>query len=148
MKKLRTFKVSKAAVARVQHPLPIPTVCPHCQSAVELVSNSVIYRKEYGEWPFAYRCVKAECDSYVGLHPKTDIPKGTLANKATRAARKLAHSAFDPLWENEGIDRTAAYEWLAAKIGISADVYNIGYFDVAQCHKVAKICLDNPQGPQ
>ncbi len=145
---MKTFKVSKAAVKRVDNPLPIPTVCPHCNSSVERVSNKVIYRKEYGAWPFAYRCVSDECDSYVGLHPKTDIPKGTMANKATRAARKMAHQAFDPLWEQRGIDRGAAYAWLASMMGIDAKNCHIGWFDVVQCQAAVKICFDNPQGPQ
>lgn len=145
---MKTFKISKAAFKRVENPLPIPTVCPYCKGAVERVSNSVIYRKEYGAWPFAYRCVDAVCDSYVGLHPKTDIPKGTLANKATRAARKMAHQAFDPLWEERGIDRGAAYKWLAEKMGIDPTVTHIGWFSVEQCQSAVKICFDNPKGPQ
>jgi hypothetical protein len=147
--KLKTFKISKVAVARVTSPLPIPTVCPHCGSAVERVSNSVIYRKEYGAWPFAYRCVSAPCDSYVGIHLKTDIPNGTLANKETRAARKLAHAAFDPIFDVHGVERTAAYAWLSGQMGL-ADVgaCYIGWFGIDQCNLVVKICLANPKGPQ
>ncbi len=141
---MKAFKVSKAQVKRVSNPLPVPTICPHCGSTVERVSNSVIYRKEYGPWPFAYRCIDAACDSYVGLHPKTDIPLGTLANKSMRAARKQAKAHLSPMWEVDGLDKSAVYAWLAGKMGI-ADVNHchIGWFDEKQCAQVVQICTDN-----
>lgn len=143
----RKFKVYKAAVARVLNPLPVPTICPHCGNKVELVSNSKIYRREYGEWPFAYKCISAPCDSYVGIHPKTDIPLGTLANKPMRDARKAAKAAFSPLWEKQGMERSAAYAWLAEKMGI-ADINHchVGWFDIEQCNKVIEICNTHLKG--
>ncbi len=38
------------------------------------------------DWPWVYIC--EGCGSYVGMHPFTDIPLGTLADAATREARK------------------------------------------------------------
>jgi hypothetical protein len=141
---MKAFKVSAAQVKKVTNPLPVPTICPHCGSAVERVSNSVIYRKEYGPWPFAYRCVKDECDSYVGLHPKTDIPLGTLANKTMRAARKQAKAMLSPMWEVDGMEKTAVYAWLAGKMGIKdVNHCHIGWFDAQQCAQVVQICIDN-----
>jgi hypothetical protein len=141
---MRKFKVYKAAVARVLNPLPIPTICPNCGGPVAMQSNSVVYRKEYGQWPFLYRCQDATCDSYVGLHPKTDIPLGTLANKETRDYRKKAKGLLMPMWEEQGMDRTDVYAWLAGKMGI-ADVNqcHIGWFNIEQCKQVIQICNDN-----
>lgn len=141
---MRKFKVYKAAVARVLNPLPIPTICPNCGGPVAMQSNSVVYRKEYGQWPFLYRCQDAACDSYVGLHPKTDIPLGTLANKETRDYRKKAKGLLMPMWEEQGMDRTAVYAWLAGKMGIQdVNQCHIGWFNIEQCKQVIQICNDN-----
>jgi hypothetical protein len=138
---MKVFKISQAAVKRVANILPVPTICPNCGSAVERVSNTVIYRREYGIWPFAYRCVSDPCDSYVGLHPKTDIPLGTLANKETRAARKQAKAAIMPMWEDQGLDKGAVYKWLSEKMGIQdVNHCHIGWFDIGQCLRVIQIC--------
>lgn len=131
---------SRRAVARVKNPLPAPTICPNCSSAVELVSNRVIYGREFGEWPWAYRCVDDVCDSHVGLHPFTGIPLGTLANAATRAARMRAKAAFNPLWHDGGqLTRSAAYAWLARQLGIvDVTTCHIGWFDIATCDRVVE----------
>lgn len=141
---MKTFKVSAAQVKKVKNVLPVPTICPNCGSAVERVNNSAIYRKEYGPWPFAYRCTSVPCDSYVGLHPKTDIPLGTLANKALRAARKQAKAMLMPMWDVDGMDKGAVYTWLAGQMGI-ADVNHchVGWFSIKQCEQVVQICLHN-----
>lgn len=141
---MKTFKVSATQVKKVKNPLPVPTICPNCGSAVERVSNSVIYRKEFGKWPFAYKCVDVECDSYVGIHLRTDIPLGTLANKVVRTARKEAKAMLSPMWENDGMDKDAVYAWLAGQMGIKdVNHCHIGWFDAKQCEQVVKICLHN-----
>lgn len=143
----KIFKVVKAQLAKVKNPLPIPTICPHCGAAVERVNNTVIYGRQYGAWPFAYKCVNVECDSYVGIHPKTDIPIGTLATKPMRVARKAAKAAFSPLWEKQGMDKDAAYAWLAEKMGIEdMNHCHVGWFDVAQCNRVIDICNTHLKG--
>lgn len=144
MKELKKFTISAAQVKKVSNVLPIPTICPNCGSTVERVSNSLIYGKEFGPWPFAYRCVSAVCDSYVGLHPRTDIPLGTLADAPTRAARKQAKGQIMPMWEDQGMDRGAVYRWLAEKMGINdVNHCHIGWFSIAQCKQVIQICKTN-----
>lgn len=139
----KVFKVSKTAVAKVTSPLPVPTICPYCGGAVERVNNSAIYHREYGSWPFAYKCVSVECDSYVGMHPKTDIPLGTLANKATRAARKKAKAVFIPMYEGGGMTRDEAYAWLAKQLGIeNIEHCHYGWFDIATCDRAFEICVN------
>jgi hypothetical protein len=132
---------SRRAIARVKDVLPAPTVCPHCGSAVKIVRNSEIYNgQEYGEWPWAYKCDGNFCDAYVGMHPFTNIPLGTLATHAMRDARKKAKAAFQPLWESGGMKRTEAYAWLAAQLGIAVASCHIGWFDVEQCNRVVEAC--------
>jgi hypothetical protein len=131
---------SRTATARVTNPLPAPTECPNCGSAVKLVSNAAIYGREYGEWAWAYKCDSVDCDSYVGLHPFTSIPLGTLANPATREARKRAKAAFNPLWEGRRMKRREAYAWLAKALGISnVGECHIGWFDIAMCDRVVAV---------
>ena len=45
---------SRRATARVKNPLPAPTTCPYDGGPVEIVNNSAIYGREYGEWPWAF----------------------------------------------------------------------------------------------
>lgn len=126
---------SRKAVARVRNPLPVPKVCEHCGGSCSIVPNSQIYGRAFGDWPWAVLC--SGCRAYVGLHPFTGIPLGTLATQETREARRRAKAAFNPLWEHGGMSRTEAYAWLAGALGI-ADVEqcHIGWFDVAQCNAV------------
>ncbi|WP_429498909.1 zinc-finger-containing protein [Robbsia andropogonis] len=125
------------AVARVKDPLPVPTQCPNCGSRVELVENRAIYGQSHGRWPYAHLCMNRACDSYVGIHPRTDIPLGTLANKATRAARKRAKGEFMVLWESGEMTQDEAYAWLADALGITPVGHcHIAWFDVATCERV------------
>jgi hypothetical protein len=139
---------SRTATARVGNPLPVPTACPFCKGPVTLVENDVIYGRHFGEWPWAYDC--RPCDAYVGLHPFTAIPLGTLATREIRNARQQAKAVFNPRWMNGGMTRSAAYAWLAQALGI-ADVEqcHIGWFDVAQCRRVVEVCTQPaPRAPR
>lgn len=139
---------SRRATARVPLPhMPAPTSCPHCGAGVELVKNSFVYAgREYGDWPWVYVCSKlgTTCDAYVGLHPFTAIPLGTLANAEEREYRKRAKSLFNPCWEAGPVQerfqrRTAAYAWLAEAMGISTAECHFGMFDVARCEAAISI---------
>lgn len=126
---------SARATARVKSPLPVPCKCRHCACKVELVSNSVIYGREFGEWPWTYLC--SGCRAYVGLHPFTAIPLGTLATRVIRDARKRAKASFNPLWQSGSMTRNGAYAWLAIALAIpDAEECHIGWFDVEQCESV------------
>lgn len=136
------FKPSAKQAKLVKNPLPVPTVCPYCQGTVGRVDNSVIYGRQYGKWPFAYMCQTPGCDSYVGIHPKTDIPLGTMADKATRNARKRAKAVFSPMWEDQGMTKDEAYAWLAKELGIEdVNHCHVGWFDIATCNRVVEVCL-------
>lgn len=131
---------SRKATARVKDPLPVPTTCPHCQSPVELCSNAKIYGREYGDWPWAYRCTNEDCDSYVGIHPYTSIPLGTLATYEIRQARIEAKATFNPIWKSKAMTRSKAYAWLAGELGIPVGECHIGWFDEEQCERVEVAC--------
>lgn len=131
---------SRRAMARVQNPLPIPRICPHCGSAVTLVDNSEIYGASYGDWPYAYRCQSMSCDSHVGLHPYTNLPLGTLAQPSTRAARTFAKQHFNPIWKQGDMTRSEAYEWLAKGMGLEREECHLGLFSEAQCATVIQLC--------
>ena len=140
-------QTSKKSIGKVLNPLPIPSICPHCAGNVKLQSNSVIYHgKEYGKWPYTYRCQRSSCHAYVGVHPHTFIPMGTLATAPMRDARKKAKAAFEPLYNGGPFSRTDAYKWLAGQLGIrNYEECHIGWFDVATCNRVIIAC-QNYQG--
>lgn len=132
---------SRTATARVRNPLPQPETCHLCSGSVSIVNNAEIYGVSYGEWPWAFLC--ADCGAYVGLHPFTSIPLGTLADASTRDARKRAKAAFNPLWQGHRMTRAEAYAWLANSLGLpSVDVCHIGWFDAATCKRVVDAALN------
>ena len=134
--------VSRRALRRVKNPLPAPTKCPNCVSEVVLTTNADIYGREYGDWPYAYLCTNDLCDSYVGLHPDTDIPLGTLADSNQREARKAAKAAFFQRMRHEGMDRSAMYAWLADQMSIPVGECHFGWFDIAQCQLAERLCKE------
>lgn len=124
--------VSRRALKRVNDPIAIPTTCRYCGGHVELVENSVIYNgRTFGDWPYAYLC--DDCRAYVGLHPDTDLPLGTLADKPTRDARNACKKTFEFIWRDKHMSRKQAYAWLAGKLGISVAECHFGLFEPEQC---------------
>lgn len=117
-------------------------VCNLCGGKVLYLSHSVVYGKEYSDWPYIYIC--CECDAYVGVHSGTNIPLGTLADQATRQARKTAHDAFDLLWKGgiSNMGRDEAYKWLAKQLEIGEDECHIGMFSVEQCSRVVTVIMN------
>lgn len=114
-------------------------VCPYCQAPVEFCTGDRVYGSKF-KHIFLYVCSRhPACDSYVGVHPN-GYPKGTLADKPMREARKKAHAAFDPLWRIEKVFRTRseAYRRLAKWLGIPQRQTHIGWFDEAMCDKVVQ----------
>lgn len=124
--------VSRRALKRVKNPIPAPASCRYCNGEVRLVCNSEIYNgRSYGDWPYAYLC--DDCRAYVGLHPDTDIPLGTLADDKLRAVRNRSKTAFHNHMRKAGLTRTLAYQWLASQMGIEVGKCHFGWFDHAEC---------------
>lgn len=127
---------SKKATARVKDKLPTPTKCPHCGSDVIIQSNDAIYGKKYGEWPWAYVCTDRKgCDSYVGMHPFTNIPLGTLATPSIRDARKKIKGRFYAMLDIRQVSRNEGYRLLAEEMDIPQSECHFGWFDVEACEK-------------
>ena len=124
--------VSRRALKRVKNPIPAPTECRYCGDEVHLVRNSQIYNgRSYGDWPYAYLC--AGCRAYVGIHPDTDIPLGTLADDKLRAARNGSKAVFHEYMKEAGLSRTLAYQWLAQRMNIDIDKCHFGWFEHEEC---------------
>lgn len=138
--------VSRRALARVKDRIEPPTDCPYCGEWVGLVSHTEIYHgREYGDWPYAYLC--CGCRAYVGLHPDTDLPLGTLADEETRDARKSVKPSFMRICRDRfGGDRGATYLWLAERMGIETKACHFGFFDVDQCAQAKRIIYESMAG--
>jgi len=133
--------VSRRALARVKDKLPPPEQCPNCGDIVELVSNSEIYGREYGSWPYAYRCTNhRHCDSHVGLHPHTDLPLGSLADRRTREARRACKALFLEWQSFNDWSRSQSYAWLAVRMGLPASQCHWGLFSVSDAELAGAIC--------
>lgn len=137
-------------VTKHKHMQPIgPHSCPFCADggAVVFTRNSVKYGgREYGAWPWCYFCLT--CDAYVGCHPGTVIPLGTLADQKTLNARKEAHAAFDPLWRDGPFTRKEAYKYLAEQLGIQREDCHISWFGVDECKRVVDVALAHNKTPR
>lgn len=138
--------VSRRALARVKNRLPPPTFCPHCWGDVELVSHTRIYNgREFGNWPYVYLCV--DCGAYVGLHPDTDLPLGTLADQDLRERRKWAKGRFNVclvrfFGKHKKEARNRAYAWLAERMRIPLAECHFAMFDIERCELAAEVCGD------
>lgn len=131
--------VRASAFKRVLNPLPVPHICPYCEGDVSCVNNAVIYGTSYGRWPYMYLC--EDCKAYVGLHPETNIPLGTLADRLLREARKVSKNLFtSKLMEPpSNMTRSEAYVYLASKMNIEAAKCHFAWFDIKQCEQVIAI---------
>ena len=114
-------------------------ICQHCENHSVLTDGSVIYphRPDLGHKLF-YHC--APCGAFVGCHPGTTTPLGSLANAPLRAIRQQAHQAFDPIWKSGEMPRSQAYHWLAKELGLGNNDCHIGMFTEPTCRRVIEIC--------
>ncbi len=115
-------------------------ICDYCGQRAELVGGYRVYphRRDLYDKKF---WVCEPCRAHVGCHQDSDgVPLGRLANAELRAAKRLAHAAFDPLWRDYGMKRAEAYEWLAGALEIAARDCHIGMFDVETCRRVVGLC--------
>jgi rubredoxin len=122
--------VSRRSLQKVLHRIKPPQSCHSCGWInVELVNNTEIYGgREFGTWPYAYLC--RSCGAYVSLHPKTDLPTGTMVGAAVRDARRAAKIPFTCLVKVKfGGKRGAAYSWLSNAIGVNLQVCHFSMFD-------------------
>lgn len=96
----------------------------------------VLRAGRYG--PF-YGCTRfPECLGGHGAHADGS-PMGIPADQRTREARRLAHQAFDQLWQGGGMTRPQAYRWLQKRLGLSRRRCHIARFDDVTCRRVVAL---------
>ena len=118
-----------------------PIICQYCGERATLITGAEVYPHRpdlHGKKFWACR----RCDARVGCHPGTEKPLGDLANAETRLMRLRAHDAFDRLWRSGRVDRSTAYRWLSAHMGVRSA--HIGRMNVEQCRKVIRLCSEIP----
>ena len=119
--------------------------CPYCKVPARFFASSAKFYngRDYGP---VYAC--EPCGAWVGCHKGTHNALGRLANKELRAAKQLAHGAFDRLWQakirkeglSKGRARKAGYTWLAIQMGIEVHRCHIGWMDLEECRRVVELC--------
>lgn len=145
MREIKTpMNPSRKALKRVRNPLPAPTTCPHCSADVRIATHQEIYGRDYGEWPWVYLCTG--CSAYVGMHPFTNIPLGTLATEEIRNARKRCKIPFERLYKSGGMSRTEAYAALAVALNIPAAECHFGWFDIEMCKRAERAAIEIANG--
>jgi hypothetical protein len=113
-------------------------MCQYCGELSRQVTGKEIYPHRRDLWGnIFYQC--EPCSAYVGCHPRSNRPLGILANAELRKAKSAAHRAFDELWRDGWMSRTAAYKWLAEALNITHDKCHIGLFDVETCDKTISL---------
>lgn len=119
----------------------IPPICPYCQKPSEKVTGKRVYpwRKDLHHKTF-YIC--AADDARVGCHPGGDKPLGRLANAELRALKMQVHAAFDPIWKEGYMKRGAAYDWLAAQMGLHKNETHVGMFSEDRARIALKVCQE------
>ena len=125
----------------------LPTICRYCGGVIRPVPAETIYRDSADRLQMTgetvYQC--QNCNARVGCHKGTDRPLGDVANEVLRLKRIETHQAFDALWKQKGLSRTAAYKWLAKKLRISEEKAHIGGFEMEQCQQVISLCKNELQ---
>ncbi len=111
--------------------------CPYCHKPAKCEDSSVIYGKSFG-WIWICRCLHKY--SYVGCHGKSKRPLGTLANHATRIARKRATAALNSVRRASLMTRQEAYIWLAGILMKSEEQSHIAMSDTEQCMQIIAAC--------
>ncbi|MGV7119607.1 zinc-finger-containing protein [Sphingopyxis sp. 550A] len=110
--------------------------CLECGGVASLTDGRTIYphRHDLYSKPF-WLC---ECGAYCGCHRGTTAALGSPCGPVTRAARSLAHAAFDPLWRTKQMTRPEAYSWLSKATGIPRERCHMGMMTAAE----AKLVVD------
>ena len=110
--------------------------CPYCGSPAILKDASYVYG-HHSSGGKVYVCSHyPACDSYVGVHQGTSLPKGSLANRTLRKKRIQAHQIFDQLWRKGIFSREEAYRWIGDKFCLQTRQAHIGNFSDYMCDQL------------
>ena len=117
-------------------------ICRYCGGVIKLIPAKAVYgesaRRLGMEGEFVYQC--QNCNARVGCHKGTNRPLGNVANEVLRLKRRETHQVFDRYWQSNGMSRTQAYKWLAARMKLSEKQAHIGGFEMDQCQQVIDLC--------
>ena len=114
--------------------------CQYCGATARLRSAEGIYRHG-GYGVELYVCSNyPSCDSYVRVHPGTEVPVGSLADAKLRALRVRAHQHLGALYESGLMTKQEAYSWLAFALCLPPSQTHIGYFGEHYCNLVISEC--------
>jgi len=114
--------------------------CPYCGRTAVLRDASYVYGDKAIE-RYVYVCSRyPACNSYVGVHENTLLPKGTLANGDLRSKRISAHKAFDLIWKTGIMKKAEAYRWMQYKFGLTSQQAHIGLFSEYMCDQLIQEC--------
>lgn len=117
--------------------------CPYCGAQAVLRPAHVVHGDRAKAGQYLYVCAHyPKCDAYVGVHAKSLLPLGTLANGDLRHKRILAHKAFDQFQKTCGMEKWQAYQWLQAKFSLRRDQAHIGKFSDYMCDQLITVCQE------
>lgn len=119
---------------RIQ-PTPKPN-CPYCLKKSILMGGNKLYGQERLKYRLFYVC--QPCKAWVGCHPDSDRPLGTIAKPALRRLRREVHRQLDPLWQKGKINRHRLYKKLAQKMEIDPKDCHVGFMDEPLCKKALR----------
>ncbi len=114
--------------------------CPVCGAMAVLRPAAEIYRDPYRSDQLYVCSNYPKCRCYVGTHPGTNIPLGTLADGDLRNLRIQAHRKFDSVWRSRIMSRESAYCWMADLFGIPLREAHIGLFGEYRCRELIRAC--------
>ncbi len=114
--------------------------CPYCGSKA-LLRPAQLVRPSASLEDKVYVCARyPACDAYVAAHRDSQLPMGTLADRALRQKRRKAHFALNQLWEQGYMSRKEAYRWLQLQLGLPEAEAHIGHFSEYRCEQVIRLC--------
>ena len=135
-----TYRVCTSEVKQMKKPKIIR--CPYCGGTAILRDASFVYGT-HSHGGQVYVCSHyPSCNSYVGVHPGTKIPKGTLANRELRQKRIQAHRIFDQIWQQGILSKPEAYRWVADKFCLTDKQAHIGQFSNYMCDQLIRESAD------
>lgn len=106
-----------------------PKVC-HCGGGVELA----VMRHPSASAPRSmYRCKNEMCGALVSCKPGTDIAAGSLADHATRAARRELHWQITKIVDAGRMTKADCYDWMMSELKLPYSRRGIGWLDAAEC---------------
>lgn len=114
--------------------------CPYCGRHAVLRKADYVY-KEHALEGYLYVCSGyPACNSYVGVHAHSMLPKGSLANGDLRHKRIETHRIFDAIWKNGILSRKEAYRWMQDTFCLSSHQAHIGEFSDYRCDCLMNEC--------